>query len=174
MEKTTIDFVNGGEQALEDAIERYGYALLRYCHNILCDYHEAQDAVQITFIQAYKKRSTYKSNMKLSPWLYKIAYTSCIDIIRRRKPVANLQFDEQSTQDSRIPDNILDALLTLNSLDRSLVYSRVMQERPYDELAKIHGKNAATLRKRYERARKSLAYKLRNDYPYYAKQIQTK
>ena len=87
----TINFANGGEEALKAAMEVYSYPLLRYCHNILCDYHEAQDALQITFIKAYDRRHTYKESMKLSPWLYKIAYNTCVDIIRRRKPNLSLQ-----------------------------------------------------------------------------------
>lgn len=35
-------FSTGGEYELECAIELYGQPLLRYCHNILCDYHKAQ------------------------------------------------------------------------------------------------------------------------------------
>jgi len=172
MQKTTIDFANSSEQALEQVINIYGYPILRYCHNILCNYHDAQDAVQVTFIKAYNKRHAYKSNMNLSPWLYRIAYTACVDIIRKRKPLLSLDNDLQATEDNYIPDNILQALKTLNLLDRSLIYSRVMEERSYDELAKIHSKTPATLRKRYERARKKLAQILKDDYPYYAKQAQ--
>jgi len=35
---------------LEDAIRLYTAVLTRYCSGVLCDYHEAQDAVQETFI----------------------------------------------------------------------------------------------------------------------------
>jgi RNA polymerase sigma-70 factor (ECF subfamily) len=58
MEENSLDisFSKGDEDALCDAINIYGQKLLRYCHNILCNYSEAQDAVQITFIKAHKKR----------------------------------------------------------------------------------------------------------------------
>ena len=78
-------FSSGGEKELNDAIERYGQPLLRYCHNILCDYYEAQDVVQITFMKAYKKRRKFKSGTSLSAWLYRIAYTSCMDSLRKKK-----------------------------------------------------------------------------------------
>ena len=71
--------------------------------------------------------------------------------------------------DKLIPENILKALFSLNALDRALVYSRVMEDRPYDELAKIHGKSSSALRKRYERAKNKLADMLKDDYPFYAK-----
>lgn len=34
-------FSAGDEAALSAVIARYGQPLLRYCHHILCDYHEA-------------------------------------------------------------------------------------------------------------------------------------
>lgn len=37
------------------------------------------------------------------------------------------------------------------------MFGRVMEGRHYDELARIYGQSAATLRKRYERARGKLA-----------------
>ena len=78
-------FATGGEYELRCAIELYGQPLLRYCHNILCDYFEAQDVVQMTFIKAYEKRKSFKSGTSLSAWLYRIAYTTCIDSLRKKK-----------------------------------------------------------------------------------------
>ena len=66
-------FAAGSEQALADAIALYGQPLLRYCHHILCDYHEAQDAVQTTFIKAYDNRSRFRPGTSLSAWLYRLA-----------------------------------------------------------------------------------------------------
>ena len=45
-------FPIGDGACLEAVIARYGQALLRYCHHILCDYHEAQDAVQDALLRA--------------------------------------------------------------------------------------------------------------------------
>ena len=49
------------------------------------------------------------------------------------------------------------ALEALSPEERGLVFGRVMEGRSYEELSGIYGKSAATLRKRYERARKKLA-----------------
>lgn len=87
MEENNIDlgFTIDGECELEYIIESYGQPLLRYCHNILCDYTEAQDAIQMTFIKAYNKRKSFKTGTSLSAWLYRIAYTTCIDLLRKKK-----------------------------------------------------------------------------------------
>lgn len=168
MEKETMDFMAGSQQALIETMDKYTQPLLRYCHNILCDYHEVQDALQVTFIKAYQKRTILKQNMRLSPWLYKIAYNTCVDIIRKRRNTEQLADYKQEVDSNRIPEDILAALLKLNAMDRSIVYGRVMEQMSYDELSKIHGKSPAALRKRYERAKKYLAEQLKDDYPYYA------
>lgn len=59
-------FPAGEEDALSQMIDCYGQPLLRYCHHILCDYHEAQDAVQITFYKAYTHRTRFQSGTNLS------------------------------------------------------------------------------------------------------------
>ena len=101
-EKDLLDqtFADGGEAELGLAIEFYGQPLLRYCHNILCDYHEAQDAVQVTFLKAYENRTKYRNGTSLSAWLYRIAYHTCIDTIRRKKLAGLLRKDNRQEESS--------------------------------------------------------------------------
>ena len=161
MDARTLDerFALGGEQALADAIELYGQPLLRYCHHILCDYHEAQDAVQTTFIKAYDNRSRFRAGTSLSAWLYRLAYTTCIDMLRRRK-FQLLTPPPAAADPDYIGDDLRRALQALSPEQRALVFGRVIEQRSFDALAVIYGKPAATLRKRYERASKKLAQEL--------------
>ena len=80
----SASFASGEEESLAQMIELYGQPLLRYCHHILCDYHEAQDAVQITFCKAWERRTRCRTGA-LPAWLYRMAYTTCVDILRQRK-----------------------------------------------------------------------------------------
>ena len=165
-------YLNAGETGLEIIINQYSSALLRYCHSILCDYHEAQDAVQVSFIKAYQNRDKFKGGDKdLLNFLYKIAYNTCVDIIRKRRSILELLKNERvkpSKPCEYIPENLRNALNLLSELDRAVVYGHAVEELKFEELAKIHGKSAASLRKRYERARKKLSEVLKEDYPYYS------
>lgn len=176
MEAGDLDntFATGGEYELRCAMELYGQPLLRYCHNILCDYFEAQDVVQITFIKAYNKRNSFKTGTSLSAWLYRIAYTTCIDWLRKKKllfflPFVNVQsFIEQKGENSSfIRDDLKEALLTLSPGERALVFNRVIDEKSYAELEEIYHVSSSTLRKRYERAKKKLSKALQKTNSYY-------
>jgi len=150
------------EHELERMIATHGNGLLRYCHSILLDYHEAQDVVQSTFIKAYAKVSAPNVSETHGAWLYRIAYTTCIDIIRRKK-VQSLFFLKIDTQEATttpeyfISDSVNQILSQLPPKDRALVFSRAVEGLDYNELVAIYGTNAASLRKRYERAKNKLA-----------------
>ncbi len=169
-------FSAGGEYELQCAIKLYGQPLLRYCHNILCDYFEAQDAVQMTFIKAYNKRKSFKSGTSLSSWLYRIAYTTCIDLLRKKKflffiphgRTESMSSIQQKNKDlSFISDDLKEALLTLTPEERALVFNRVIDEKSYAELEEIYHVSNSTLRKRYERAKKKLSKTLQETNSYY-------
>ena len=147
---------------LERLISIHGDGLLRYCHSILLDYYEAQDVVQSTFIKAYAKVSASNATITHGAWLYRTAYTNCIDILRRKK-FQSLFFGtkekEESayTQEYFISDNVNQILSKLSPKDRALVFSRAVEGFEFSELEPVYGASAQTLRKRYERARNKLA-----------------
>ena len=118
-----------------------------------------QDAVQTTFIKAYDNRSRFRAGSSLSAWLYRLAYTTCIDMLRRRK-FQLLTPPPAAADPDYIGDDLRRALQALSPEQRALVFGRVIEQRSFDALAVIYGKPAATLRKRYERARKKLAQAL--------------
>lgn len=158
-----VRFSTGGEIELQEAITLYGQALTRYCHNILCDYHEAEDVVQITFVKAYEKRAKFEAGTSLSSWLYRIAYTTCMDVIRKRKWLFFMP-SQQSQQESFMSEELKEALSTLSVMERALIFGRIIEERDYQELEEIYQIPSATLRKRYERARKKLSNQLCDQY----------
>ena len=160
-------------QALAEAVERYSPPLLRYCHGILCDYHEAQDALQTVFLKAYAKGGPAGGG-PLQPWLYRIAYTTCIDLLRRRRFQLFPGAAPTRTAGDYIGEELRAALLALSPLDRALVWNRAVESCSYQELEEVYHKPAASLRKRYQRAKERLAKSLREEHPAYCREMEEK
>ena len=80
-----------------------------------------------------------------------------MDLLRRRKRQLFAPPPAPAENTDYIGPELRQALLTLSAEERALIFGRVMEERSYEELAQMLGKSAATLRKRYERARGKLA-----------------
>ena len=153
-------FPIGDGACLEAVIGRYGQALLRYCHHILCDYHEAQDAVQDALLRAWSRRNRFRAGTNLEAWLYKLAYHACIDLLRQRRRQLFGPSPAVRTQPRLHRAGAAGGPVRPHAGERGLVFGRVMEGRSYEELSQIYGPSAAALRKRYERARKKLALAL--------------
>jgi len=65
--------------------DRYHQDLYRYCAAILGSAEDAQDAVQNTMLKVLRALPGEERDLKLKPWLYRIAYNEAIDMVRARK-----------------------------------------------------------------------------------------
>jgi RNA polymerase sigma factor (sigma-70 family) len=81
-ERATAAFA-GGESAFAALTERYRRELHVHCYRMLASFDEAEDAVQETFLRAWRARDTFDGSSLVRAWLYKIATNVCLDAIRR-------------------------------------------------------------------------------------------
>lgn len=70
------------DQALCAMVERYQATLARSCCLILHDAALAEDAVQETFIKAYKTLDSFRGECSEKTWLTRIAVNVCRDMLR--------------------------------------------------------------------------------------------
>jgi RNA polymerase sigma-70 factor, ECF subfamily len=78
----------GDEGAFSTLVERYRRQLHVHCYRMLGSLEDAEDAVQETFLRAWRKRRTFKGRSSFRAWLYGIATNACLDALARRSRIA--------------------------------------------------------------------------------------
>jgi len=71
--------LNGDTHSFGPLVRRYQDRLLRLAHYLLGGWDDAEDAVQETFIKAYKRLDTYDTKRPFSSWLFRILVNTCKD-----------------------------------------------------------------------------------------------
>jgi RNA polymerase sigma factor (sigma-70 family) len=87
----------GSEQAFTVLYERHHRKVLSFCRHMLGSREEAEDAVQQSFVNAYRDMLRNDKPIEFRPWLYRIARNQCISILRARRANVDLEDAEPST-----------------------------------------------------------------------------
>jgi RNA polymerase sigma-70 factor, ECF subfamily len=80
-----------GTEDLQDLLEPHRAELTAYAYRMLGSAFEAEDAVQETFLRAWKGFEGFEGRSALRSWLYRIATNVCLDMLsgkeRRARPM---------------------------------------------------------------------------------------
>lgn len=87
----TTDAARANPGDLAGALEAYRAELTGHCYRMLGGNADAEDAVQETFIRAWRAEASFEGRAALYTWLHRIATNVCLDALasqkRRARPV---------------------------------------------------------------------------------------
>ena len=157
----------------ERLYEDYAGRVYRYCLNRLDSPEEAEDALQATYLNAWRSLSSGVEPISTSPWLFQIASNVCSSMLRTRLTGATEELRSPETFD-RIPteanssDELLGLAAALENLperQRHALLLRDWRGLSYDEIATEMNSSYQAVETLLFRARKSVAAGLRKPEP---------
>jgi RNA polymerase sigma-70 factor, ECF subfamily len=88
-ERSAVDAVLAGDRdAFRVLVDRESAAVVRACHRILGDLHEAEDAAQEAFVTAFRSLSAWRGEGPFGAWITRIAVRIALRRAQRRRDVA--------------------------------------------------------------------------------------
>lgn len=157
--------IRGDEKAFEQLVGETQNKIYAVCLNMLKNTHDAQDAAQETFIKAYRSLTSFKGESKVETWLTKIAVNTCLDILRKRREMydldeaadaADVNTPESKAEKNETRQMVRSAINTLPPEMRSIVVLKDIEGYSYEEIADMLNLNIGTVRSRLSRAREKL------------------
>jgi RNA polymerase sigma-70 factor (ECF subfamily) len=168
----TLAAAGGDHEAFRALVDRHYDAALRYAVRMLGNQADAEDAVQETFLRAYRSLSTYREEGRFRAWVFKILVNRCrTQADGRHRRDAVLQSAEQlppSSLPAREPapsapfrrDAIRRAVEALPVTLREAFLLKYVEEWTYEEMTELTGANVSALKMRVARARETLRSEL--------------
>lgn len=160
----------GSHQAFAVLVERYQRRAFAVALRLLGSRPEAEDAVQQAFLRLYENRATYKPRLRLNTWFYRILVNTCIDELRRTRPMPLP--DDLELPSGNAPDRIFDRQererLLRTALAAVPVEARIVltlyygDERSYREIGAIRGISVNTVKTHLRRGRAALRKQLQD------------
>jgi RNA polymerase sigma-70 factor (TIGR02960 family) len=111
------------------SVERHRRELHLHCYRMLGSFEESEDAVQETFLRAWRRRETFAGRSTLRAWLYKIATNACLDALDKRPRSVSASGEVLWLQP--YPDELLDELAADEDDPEAVVVSKETVELAY-------------------------------------------
>lgn len=167
--------LEGDTQAFAPLVDRYKHLVYTLAFRMTKNTEEAEEAAQDTFVKVFRSLDKFKGESKFSTWVYKVAYNTCLDRLKKQKaaPLA-VTIEDYGTRQLAVTENVLDALQEeerhraiqdclqqLPGEDAFLLTLYYFEEQSLEEIAKVIGIKPNNVKVKLFRCRKKLGDLLR-------------
>ncbi len=159
----------GDRDAFGDLVSLHHHGVISVVYRMCGEMHIAEDAAQNAFLRAWQNLPNYQPSASFRSWLYRIAINAALDMLRREKPVVNIEntvisqsfkAEGQLVKDEQ-SQLVKKAVLNLPETSRTVLILREYEELSYKEISETLDIPLGTVMSRLNYARKSLANALR-------------
>ncbi|EYE89211.1 DNA-directed RNA polymerase subunit sigma [Fervidicella metallireducens AeB] len=157
--------------AFEKLFSIYENKIYNLSYYTLKNKEDARDVTQDVCLKIYKSIEKFQGNSKISTWIYRITYNTCIDYLKKKK--AEISFEEASkfeidneyrvesiVEKNEIKNIIKKCILRLSNDHRTIIILRDINGLSYQEISEILGLEIGTVKSRINRAREALKNEL--------------
>ncbi len=178
---------NGDRNAFRVLVHEYQQKVLNTCYGFLHNRQDAEDTAQEVFLEIFRSIRSFHESSRLGTWIYRIAITKSLDLLRRMKRkkraavLVQIFGKERGVSaepiDATNPHQLLEnkerarilkgAVDTLPENQRIALTLHRYQGLPYNEICDIMGLSLSSVESLLHRAKKNLEKKL---YKFYIQQ----
>jgi RNA polymerase sigma-70 factor, ECF subfamily len=149
-------------------VGKYSARLYWHIRRLVILHEDADDALQNTFINAWKSLGDFRNESSMYTWLYTIATNEALSLINKRKRNAALSFDDLeshfagSIEGSTWFDGdaaqvkLQNAILQLPEKQRIVFNLKYYDDMTYEEMSKVLNTSVGALKASYHHAVKKI------------------
>lgn len=151
----------GDAEAFARLVDRHYERCARVAFRILGNREDAEEAIQDTFLRAFRALGSYEDRERFSAWLTRILVNQCRTVlskVERREAV----FSDLDVQDAELYADVEGSVEVWPDLERALaqlppdqreaIVLRYTDDLTYEEMARVTGAGESALKMRVQRA----------------------
>lgn len=166
--------LKGNNDSFAKLMAHYAGRILLFGKNFFHNQSDAEDFVQDVFIKVFLNLKSFKGNSLFSTWLMKIAYTTAINSVNRRKEYLPIAENFEITSNDYTPEENQIRKITQEAISEAVqdlpekylicIDMYFYYDIPYQTISEITGFPVNTIKSHIFRAKKILKQKLEEYY----------
>ncbi len=158
----------GERRAQFDLYKLYGRAMYNVCLRMVRNAHDAEDVLQVAFVDIYAKIDTFNFESSIGAWIKRVVINKCIDHLKRRRLLTEEfrvfehgeEMVEEETDSGTDPELDVAAIkIAVQKLPdgyRVVLSLYLFEGYDHEEIGQILNISTATSKSQYHRAKKRL------------------